>query len=330
MAKPKNGKAKRKHQEQVQAVPQVQAKSSTRFNRWTFGVLALLFVLCTGFAVSSSRAVQADRVNNQARSIDDEDVDPQTWRDLKLVMTTADGGKTEMGLLRPTWWIEQVGAAEGKTINLNIPEMKMAGPTKVLSITRMEGDKVGGAGTVTGTFKHTASDILNLQLQGEKAPIGVTPTHPFRSADRNAWVSVGQLKVGERVVTRNGTTKVVSISRRAGSEPVYNLEVHKTHTYFVGTTGGGTWVHNSCVRPDVENLSTKITNSMNKPNRMWTKEQILEAYEHGDAFPAIDMTAGGAPATRFVHPTTGKFVVINNETGNIVQVGGEGFLPSHG
>lgn len=289
-----------------------------------------MFVMCAGLAVADSHAVQAARVSDQARSIDDEDVDPQTWRDLELVVTTPDGGTVKMGLLRPTWWIEQVGAEVGKSIPLSIPEMQLSGPTKVVSITNIEPGPPRGDGVVTGTFKHTSVDVLDLQLQGEKKPIGVTSSHPFRSANRNDWVPVGQLKVGESVVTRNGTTKVISLKKRPGGEPVYNLEVHGTHTYFVGTTGGGAWVHNSCVRPDVDNLSTKILNSMNKPNRMWTKEQILEAYEHGEAFPAIDMTAGGAPATRFVHPTTGKFVVINNATGNVIQVGGEGFIPSNG
>jgi hypothetical protein len=233
-----------------------------------FSLLALLFLSCAGFAVAESRAVQAARVSDQARSIDDEDVDPKTWRSLKLVMSKTDGGKVEIGLSRPTWWIEQAGAEEGKTINLNIPEMKMSGPTKVLSISRLTYDDVRGDGTVTGTFKHTSADVLDLQLQGEKKPIGVTTSHPFRSADRNDWVPAGQLKVGERVVTRNGTTKVVTVMKRSGSEPVYNLEVHGTHTYFVGSTGGGAWVHNTCVADDIANGHAFEKHILNKND--WT------------------------------------------------------------
>jgi len=267
MAKSKNGKAKRAHQKQqvVSSAP-TPRKNISLLSRWASGFAILLMLVCCGFAAtanrhqkvehtegSSSAHVQLvdDAKDKQTRSIDDEDVDPKTWRDLNMVMSAPDG-KVEIGLLRPEWWVEQVGAQEGKTINLTIPEMKMAGPTKIISLKRMKGDKVGGAGTVTGTFKHTASDILNLQLQGEKKLIGVTPAHPFRSADRNVWVGAGQLKIGERVMTRNGTTKVVAVSHRAGSAPVYNLEVHGTHTYFVGTTGGGAWVHNDCAERVLE------------------------------------------------------------------------------
>ena len=31
-------------------------------------------------------------------------------------------------------------------------------------------------------------------------------------------------------------------------------------------------------------------------------------------------------ATRYVHPTTGRSIVIDNTTGKLLQVGGDGFL----
>ena len=70
-------------------------------------------------------------------------------------------------------------------------------------------------------------------------------------------------------------------------------------------------------------LSQHIQNSMQK--RGWTESQIVEAVEKGKKYPAIDKTQGGQPATRYVHPETGKSVVINNTTGEIIHVGGEGF-----
>jgi hypothetical protein len=59
--------------------------------------------------------------------------------------------------------------------------------------------------------------------------------------------------------------------------------------------------------------------------RGWTQKQILEAFEKGQSFPAVDKTAGFSPATRYVHPTTGKSVVINDATGKVIQVGAEDF-----
>jgi RHS repeat-associated protein len=75
--------------------------------------------------------------------------------------------------------------------------------------------------------------------------------------------------------------------------------------------------------PDLNNLDQHAINSMIK--RGWTKQQITEAYQEGHARPAIDKTAGGAPATRYVHPETGKSVVINDQTGKVIHLGGEGF-----
>jgi hypothetical protein len=77
-------------------------------------------------------------------------------------------------------------------------------------------------------------------------------------------------------------------------------------------------------KPDIDNLDQHALNGMLK--RGWTKEEIMEAFESGQAFPAVDLTAGGAPATRYVHPVTGKSVVINNATGKVIHVGGDGFL----
>ena len=202
-------------------------------------------------ATELTQPVSYDATPNRPRSLDDEDVDPRTWRSLDLILTKSDGGTLEMGLLRPLWWIQKVGAEEGKTISLSIPEMGVYGPTKVLSIEHMKPGPPRGAGVVTGTFKHSAANVLDLQLEGESKPIGVTYNHPFRSADRNDWVVAGELKKGEQVVTRTGTTKVISVKKRPGQEEVYNLEVHKDHTFFVGETGA--WVHNSCVHWDGTN-----------------------------------------------------------------------------
>ena len=36
-----------------------------------------------------------------------------------------------------------------------------------------------GCRLVTGTFAHTATNVVDLQLEGQPHPIGVTATHPF-------------------------------------------------------------------------------------------------------------------------------------------------------
>ena len=79
----------------------------------------------------------------------------------------------------------------------------------------------------------------------------------------------------------------------------------------------------ACAKPDLVNLDAHTALSMSK--RGWTAQEVREAYEWDVSYPASDITSGNTPATRFVHPTTGKSVVINNATGRIIHVGGTGF-----
>ena len=56
------------------------------------------------------------------------------------------------------------------------------------------------------------------------------------------------------------------------------------------------------------------------------RPQIEEAIRHGDHFPATDTIDPAHGATRFVHPTTGRSVVLDDATGKVIHVGGDGFV----
>jgi len=71
--------------------------------------------------------------------------------------------------------------------------------------------------------------------------------------DRNAWVAAGDLKAGERLRTLDGAACVAGIKLRLGRDTVYNLEVHKDHTFFV--SDAKLWVHNACTRAQVRDLA---------------------------------------------------------------------------
>lgn len=57
-------------------------------------------------------------------------------------------------------------------------------------------------------------------------------------------------------------------------------------------------------------------------SRGWTNAMLIEALQTNG------MPAAGkhGPATRYLHPATGRSVVVDNATGEIFHVGGEGFL----
>lgn len=58
--------------------------------------------------------------------------------------------------------------------------------------------------------------------------------------------------------------------------------------------------------------------------RGWTPDQIDSAVKQGERIDEINKMTGGS-ATRYVNPTTGRSVVIDNITGEVIQVGGDGF-----
>jgi hypothetical protein len=55
--------------------------------------------------------------------------------------------------------------------------------------------------------------------------------------------------------------------------------------------------------------------------RGWTEAQIVEAMQTD----GIPIHGKKGPATRYVHPETGRSVVVDDATGEVFHVGGEGF-----
>ena len=76
-----------------------------------------------------------------------------------------------------------------------------------------------------------------------------TLEHPFMTS--KGWVGMGSLGIGTEILTRAGPRLVVkSVTRKyyADGVKVYNFTVDGKHTYFVGDSLGGAWVHNqSCI-----------------------------------------------------------------------------------
>jgi Colicin E5 ribonuclease domain len=69
-------------------------------------------------------------------------------------------------------------------------------------------------------------------------------------------------------------------------------------------------------------ISPKIARQMEA--RGWTTAQIREAMASGRRVSAVNRSTGNA-ATRYINPTSGQSVVVDNVTGDMVHVGGPGF-----
>jgi RHS repeat-associated protein len=76
---------------------------------------------------------------------------------------------------------------------------------------------------------------------------------------------------------------------------------------------------------DLDNLTNKIVRRMTQGG--WTKQDILDAIKNGKAYDAANKATGGA-ATEYV-TSSGKFVVIDNTTKQVLQVSRPGQLPNY-
>ena len=69
---------------------------------------------------------------------------------------------------------------------------------------------------------------------------------------------------------------------------------------------------------DPEILARQMT------RRGWTWQQIGEAIRDGARHPAVNKETGGS-ASRYVHPVTGRSVVLDDVSGTVIHVGGDDF-----
>ncbi|MDE3234527.1 MAG: hypothetical protein KGO81_01140 [Bacteroidota bacterium] len=59
--------------------------------------------------------------------------------------------------------------------------------------------------------------------------------------------------------------------------------------------------------------------------RGWTEDQVSEAIKYGKSYDAVNNVHPENGATRYVHPTTGQSIVVDNVTKELIHVGGPGF-----
>lgn len=175
-----------------------------------------------------------------------QDPDPTFWREVHLQVADESQEEVTIQLLRPLGWIYAQNAWLGNKIPLELTELHVNGEAVVTYVGSCPPIRPGPGNVVTGKYIHQSADnLIDLSIEGENQPTGVTTNHPYWSVDRQCFLQAGDLKRGEHVETRYGPRQVVSLTPR-GNQPVYNLEVHGEHVYRVGTLG--TLVHNKAAK----------------------------------------------------------------------------------
>jgi hypothetical protein len=78
---------------------------------------------------------------------------------------------------------------------------------------------------------HDNHDVLRLHFAQSSETLEPTAVHRLWSADRDAWVAAGALRIGERLRPATGTAMVSQLERLEGNHRVFNFEVAGAHTY---------------------------------------------------------------------------------------------------
>ncbi|MEJ7595954.1 MAG: ParB/RepB/Spo0J family partition protein [Planctomycetaceae bacterium] len=198
------------------------------------------------------RRVQADSPTTELDLQFGSDVVSADWRKLTLVAPKRDGSTADVVLLRPLTWLNEQQAEVGGTVFISVPECGIDGHAQVLAIEPCPEIVPGEGRVITGTFRHQVSASISLSILGQAEPILCTGNHPFWSEDRQDFVRADSLQPRETLRTTSGTTTVTSLNHIPGSTAVYNLEIHGTHVYHVGTSG--VLVHNGDPCPLAEAL----------------------------------------------------------------------------
>lgn len=207
----------------------------------------ILIFLCSFIATSPLANASIAMVTSEIDRIDKEPFSYQTWNQGSFLISKDDGSELSIELLRPKWWFKEHQILVGHDTHLSLPEMGVDGSAKVLSVSVIppsSNELQEDYEVVTGKFTHENIKVIDLYFDNEK-PLGVTVTHPFWSMGKGGWVDAGDLHLGESVKTIEGTAKLVSREDREGLHTVYNLEVHRRHTFYVSDVG--VLVHNTCI-----------------------------------------------------------------------------------
>lgn len=166
------------------------------------------------------------------------DVTPQLWRKLEVKLTKRDNSIAEITMLRPLWWLQLTKAREGGYLDLSVPEAGLKGTAKVIKISSCCADSrktKDGHHLVIGKIKHHNAKIISISFVGQKDKLGVTPNHPLYSITHEKWLAAGLLKKGDELKTAASKPAVVKAVYKDNIATVYNLEIHRAKSYFVGT-----------------------------------------------------------------------------------------------
>jgi RHS repeat-associated protein len=168
-------------------------------------------------------------------------------------------------------------------------------------------------GTVTFNYTNSDTGTIGKGVVGNVYPSpGVSDTDRLNAVAQGTQLAEKNIKVAAIFMAENAALEVGGGLLRAGVEAALAARAARA-------------AKAAAAAVDVNNLSNKIVRQM--LSRGWTMQEILDTVQNGKPFDVINKATGG-PATEYVS-SSGKFVVIDNATKQVLQVSGPGFLPNH-
>ena len=217
----------------------------------------------------------------------------ESWRQIHVDFSADDDPEHtySIELLRPASWLADREAREvGDRFRLELDELRASGWATVTAVHEATAPSAS-SGVVTMRLSHVAgsarpsgylvegcersasaaepwakvgprtgsiegriqSDVYELSFEKGTETLRGTGVHPLYSLDRDDWVRIRDLQLGERLQTAEGAVTVEALEKVREEHRVYNLEVLEVHEYFVG--GAVALVHNAqatgtCFRGD--------------------------------------------------------------------------------
>lgn len=217
----------------------------------------------------------------------------ETWWVADLTSLRADDGAV-FTVLRPQAWLAAFGIEDvGDVVEVELDDLSFEGHVSVTELRRARPVSGRTGRVVLTTVRRRSDELYELEFGGEHENLRATGSHPLYSLDRNSWVAVRDLMVGELLQTERGALRIGSMERVRGTHSVFNLEVEGDHEYLVGADG--IRAHNTCFpRKTLRGVSLKWL-ERNKP-RGWRKVRTR------DKEGWIWMDKSGTERLRYMRP----------------------------
>ena len=193
-------------------------------------------------------------VSKHQKRIDKISLNKNEWFKVDLEIKRTNGNNSKVYLLRPQSWLTTNRIRDvGDKVWLSMPEQGIENFATLTGLSNFTFsdlwenhliNEVYQLQPITGIFEHISDDIWNVVFESGDT-LGVTGMHPIYSKSINDWQLVKDLEVGERVMTLEGETAILSKVKLQDTLKVYNLEVRAFHNFLVGNSN--ILVHNGYI-----------------------------------------------------------------------------------